>query len=227
MKEKRPFACKFVKRPDLVCRVNSPELGRLRDADRARLRRMQFGLAKDCRFRFVDVDLAVSSPRDEQFRSGEKFRRATLVGLDVCMLMANDAVEWLAKLRQRQRIRCGTIENKKYFAIDFEHLAHKVAGLSGPSIIAVGWCRLIGIRPLQRIPSFGTNRCGVVAGELVAISAPLHLACLLREFLLRSNQEQDRQLAEGRFRRQERERLPDRPEPWASGARQANHLYVP
>src|SRR6266704_2121686 len=136
MNEKRPFACEFVERPDLVRRVNGPKLGRLRDADRARLRRMQFGLANNCRFRFADIDLAVRSPREEQFRPGEKFRRAALVGFDMCMLMTNDAMERLAKLRQRQRIRRGAVENKKYFAVDFEHFAHKLADLRGPSIIA-------------------------------------------------------------------------------------------
>ncbi len=99
---------------------------------------MQFGLANNCRFRLADVDLAIRSPRDEQFRPGEKFRRAALVGFDMCVLMTNDAVEGLAKLRQRQRIRCGAVENKKYFAIDFEHFAHKLAHLCGPSIIAIG-----------------------------------------------------------------------------------------
>jgi hypothetical protein len=75
---------------------------------------------------------------------------------------------------------------------------------------------------LQRVPSFGTNRCGIVAGKLIAISAPIHLACLLREFLLTGNQEQNRQQASLLSAK----RLPDRPEPWASGVRQANHLYL-
>jgi hypothetical protein len=45
---------------------------------------------------------------------------------------------------------------------------------------------------LQRVPRFGTNRCCVVAGKLIAVYAPIHLACLLREFFFSSNRKVDR-----------------------------------
>src|ERR1700730_16121492 len=107
---------------------------------------MQLGLPRDDRIRFADVDLAIRAANQQQLRSSrEKFRRAAFIGLNVRMLVADDAVERLAKLRQRECVGRGAIENKKYLAIRFKNLTHKIANTRGPSILAVGR-RLIRVR---------------------------------------------------------------------------------
>ena len=70
-------------------RINRSELCRLCDTDHARLVRVELVLTHKQRFRLSNIDLAVSAPDQEQFRSaGEKFRPAAFVGLNVGVLMA-------------------------------------------------------------------------------------------------------------------------------------------
>ena len=79
---------------NFVARINRSELGCLRNADHARLVRVQLILTHKQRFGLANIDLAVSAPDQEQFRSaGEKFRRAAFVGLNVSVLMADDAAK--------------------------------------------------------------------------------------------------------------------------------------
>src|SRR6266436_3920403 len=109
---------------------------------------MQLGLPCDDRLRFANVDLvchwtdslprAVGAANQQQLRSSrEKFRRAAFIGLNVRLLVADDAVERLAKLRQRESVGRGAIENKKHLTVGLENLAHKIANTRGPSILAV------------------------------------------------------------------------------------------
>jgi hypothetical protein len=55
---------------------------------------VQFVLTHKQRFGLAKIDLAVSASNQEQFRSaGEKFRRPAFVGLNVGILMADNALE--------------------------------------------------------------------------------------------------------------------------------------
>src|SRR5437879_13468790 len=135
---------------------------------------MQLGLPCDDRLRFADVDLAVRAADHEQLRSSrEKFRRAAFIGLDVRVLVANDAVERLAKLRQRECVGRGAIKDKKHLTVGFENLAHQITDARWPTIIAGRRCRA-DMRRLQRGESRRTNPGGVVAGKLMAVSAWMH-----------------------------------------------------
>src|SRR5215831_15071222 len=87
---------------DLIACVNRPELCCLRDADHAWFMRMQLVLARDHGFHLSNVDFTISAADQKQLRSlGEKFRRAAFVGLKMGILVADNALKRLAKLRER------------------------------------------------------------------------------------------------------------------------------
>src|SRR5216684_2428907 len=99
---------------------------------------MQLGLPCDDRLRFANVDLvchwtdslprAVGAANQQQLRSSrEKFRRAAFIGLNVRMLVADDAMKRLAKLCERECVGRGAVKNKIYVTIRLENLAHEIA----------------------------------------------------------------------------------------------------
>jgi hypothetical protein len=111
-------------------------------------------------------ELAVLAGAAEKLRSiREKFRRAALVLHDVGMFMADHAVIGLAAGGERERVRRGSVEDEKHFAIRLEKVPQQVRRALRPAIHPVGW-RGIAVRALHRLPRFGADPGGVVAGEL-------------------------------------------------------------
>ena len=90
------FACtrKACDHRDIVARINGSKLRSLGNANRAWLVRMRLILARDYCFRLSDFDLAIGAANQEELRSFcEKFRRAAFVGLDMGMLVTDNAME--------------------------------------------------------------------------------------------------------------------------------------
>src|SRR5438105_10721620 len=98
MQKHFPIPRKLRNRANFILRINRAELGRLSNANYAGFVRVHFRLARDDRFHFVDVDLAITAANEQQLRAArEKLRRAAFVSLDVRVLMTDDAVKWLTK----------------------------------------------------------------------------------------------------------------------------------
>jgi len=103
-----------------------------------------------------------------QFAStGVKFARAAFIIVDMRVLVTDDAVKWLTKLCQCQRVGCRPIEDEKNVAIDFKKFTDAITQALGPFIITVR-CRCAGIRVLKRNAHFRAKACGIVAHELLA-----------------------------------------------------------
>src|SRR3977135_4571878 len=83
------------------------------------------------------------------------------------VFVTDDAVKWLTKLRQRQRVGCRPIEDEKNVAIDFKKFTDAITQALCPFIITVR-CRCAGIRVLKRRARFRAKACGIVARELLA-----------------------------------------------------------
>src|SRR2546428_2506182 len=147
---------------------------------------MQLVMAGEQRFCLADVNFAIGAADQKQFRSsGEKFRRAAFVGLNVGMLVTDHALERLAQLRERQRVRRRAGENKIDIAVGLEDFTDPIARLRSPPVLAIRW-RVMGIGFLQCGPGLQTNRRDVVARKFMALYD--HLVFLLREFLRLINQ---------------------------------------
>src|SRR5437016_1253328 len=101
------------------------------------------------------------------------------------MLVTNHAVEWVAQLRERQRVRRCAGENKINIAVGLKDFTDSITHAHSPAVLAIGW-RALQISFLQCGPGLRANRCDVIARKFVALYD--HLACLLREFLRRINQ---------------------------------------
>src|SRR5204863_9985357 len=101
------------------------------------------------------------------------------------MLVTDHALERLAQLRERQRVRRRAGENKINIAVGLEDFTDPIARARSPPVLAIGWC-VMGIRFLQCGPGLRANRCDVIARKFMALYD--HLVCLLREFLRRINQ---------------------------------------
>ena len=82
------------------------------------------------------------------------------------ILMTDDAMKRLTKLRQRERIRRCSIEDKKNVAISFEELAYPIAQPPRPVIIAVR-CYGTGIGFRQGSGGFRADPGGVVARKFL------------------------------------------------------------
>ena len=133
-----PFFGERRDRVDLIAGVDRPQLGRLGDADHARFVGMQFGLARDYRFDFFEIDLAGGSSNQQQFgTAGEKFRRAAFVGLDVRLLVTNHAVKRLAKLGQGKGVGRGAVEDQIGLAISLEEVSNRFAQTPHPFIVTI------------------------------------------------------------------------------------------
>jgi hypothetical protein len=150
------------------------------DADGPHHVPVQLDLLRDKFFCLAEVDLSVSGARQKQFSSTSiKLRRAAFVCLNVSALVADHPMKGLAKLSQAERVRAGPGEHKINIAIDFENLSDACAHLRGPFVLAVRR-RIRGIRLLQSCPCLGTNRRGVITGEVVTNRVGPHSVSITR-----------------------------------------------
>src|SRR6266480_5984685 len=95
------------------------------------------------------------------------------------MLVTNHAVESVAQLRERQRVRGCAGENKINIAVGLKDFTDSITHARSPAVLAIGW-RVLQIGFLQCGPDLWANRCDVIARKFMALHG--HLACLLREF---------------------------------------------
>ena len=132
-----PATREFINRRYFISRINCPEFGRLCDANGTRLMRVHFRLTRNDGRCFVDVDLAGEAANQKQLRAfGEKFRRATLVSLDVSVLVTDHAVKRLTELRECEPIRSCPAENDINGALSFKQLRHRIAKARGVPIFS-------------------------------------------------------------------------------------------
>ena len=97
---------------------------------------------------------------------GEKFRCAAFVVDDMGMLVADDAVIRLAARGEREGIGGRAVEDEENLRrIGFEKAAQDISGPFRPGIVAVGG-GVIAVGPGDRLPGFGTDTGGIVAGEM-------------------------------------------------------------
>src|SRR6267378_6289644 len=130
---------------------------------------MQFMLACQRGFHFVQIELSVLSSRRNELRATrEKLARAAFVVLDVRVLVTEHAVKWLAELRHSERVRSRAVKCKINIAIRLEQFPHPVARSFCPFIITIGGDRLISVRLLEGGPGFWTKCRCIIAGELIA-----------------------------------------------------------
>src|SRR5207247_8821264 len=102
---------------------------------------MQLVLACDYLFCRADGDLAIGAANQKQLRSfREEFRRTTFVGLNVGILVTDNAVERFAKLRERQRVCRRAVGNEIDIAIGLADFADAIAHACRPAISAVRCC---------------------------------------------------------------------------------------
>src|SRR5438105_9679483 len=157
---------------------------------------MQFMLACQRGFHFVQIELSVLSSRRNELRATrEKLARTAFVVLNVRVLVTDHAVKWLAELRESERVRSRAVECEINIAIRLEQFPHPVAYSFCPFIITIGGDRLISVRFLEDGPGFRTQWRCIIASELVARFYP-HCRSPSRV----SSGEQ-RTIAAGRFRK--------------------------
>src|SRR5205085_875371 len=89
------------------------------------------------------------------------------------MLVANDAVERPAKLRQGQRIGRRSVENEKHFTISLENLADALDDAPRPFVIAIR-CSLLRVSFGESSPGLRANRRRVIALEFISIHDRAH-----------------------------------------------------
>ena len=112
-------------------------------------------------------ELPILAAGGQQFGSvGKEFRAATLVGLDVRDVVANDAVIALAERGECERVRCGTVEGEIDIAIGCEQFAQPVRNAAGPFVIAVGR-RVVNVGVDQRLQGFRADSGVVIAGKML------------------------------------------------------------
>src|ERR1043166_4668884 len=116
-----------------------------------------------------EIELSVSASSRSKLRAaGEKLRSAAFIGLDMRLLVANDAVIRPAELSQGEGICGRSVEDEKGRAIRLENLAHPFGHAPGPFIIAVG-SGPSRVRFGQSGPGLRANCRGVVALEFISI----------------------------------------------------------
>src|SRR5207249_11381795 len=64
------------------------------------------------------------------------------------MLVTNHAVEWVAQLRERQRVRGCAGENKINIAVGLKDFTDSITHARSPAVLAIGW-RVLQIGFLQ------------------------------------------------------------------------------
>ncbi len=126
---------------------------------------MDIGALEDHALDLRGVEFAVWAGGHEDLGAvGKKFGGAALIGLDVRIVVADDAVVALAEGGEGEGIGGGPVENEEYLAVGLEHHAQQVARPHGPFIVAIRrQAAAIGFG--QGGPGFGTDAGGVVAGE--------------------------------------------------------------
>lgn len=75
--------------------------------------------------------------REELTASGEEFRGAAFVGIDVGNFMAEHTLMAGAEGGEREGVGCGAIEDKESFTISGEEIAEKLARSGRGSVFAV------------------------------------------------------------------------------------------
>ena len=122
---------------DLLRGIDGPQLGGLREADRARL----WDGARPCAAVAARSGSAsgVSFPvlpgiGDERGAVREKSRRAAFVGENMRVLVAERASKGVADAASAERVGRGAVEDKENLAVRFENLAHQPRRFRGPGI---------------------------------------------------------------------------------------------
>ena len=124
-------------RVELFQRVNRSHLRRLGDAQRARLGRVHIHAAPRRR-RLREIDFAILAAEQEQLGpAGKEFRRAAFVCLDVCPLVAENAVERLTELGERERVGGRAVEDDERLAIGLERSREPALRHCRPAIVAI------------------------------------------------------------------------------------------
>src|SRR5437016_2934116 len=121
------------------------------------------------------------------------------------MLVTNHAVEWVAQLRERQRVRGCAGENKINIAVGLKDFTDSITHARSPAVLAIGW-RVLQIGFLRCGPGFRANRCDVIARKFMALHGGSRMFAT-RVFAPDQSTQK---------------RLPDSSEPWASELCQAN-----
>src|SRR5437762_10922298 len=125
---------------------------------------MQLMLACQRGFHFLQIQLSIlSSSWNQLGATGKKFAGAAFVILDVCVLVTEDAMKWLAKLGQGERIRSSTAECEINIAIPLEQFPHPIAHAFCPLIITIRGDRPISVRFLKSGQGFRANPACVIA----------------------------------------------------------------
>jgi len=97
---------------------------------------------------------------------GKQLWGATLVYLNVCLLLANNTVEALAEACQRQSISGCAVKYKKYLAVGVEHLTYFVTGLLSVFVVSIG-SRVIVIGIDHGAEYFWANTCVVITTKML------------------------------------------------------------
>src|SRR5205823_12481687 len=95
------------------------------------------------------------------------------------MLVTNHAVESVAQLRERQRVRGCAGENKINIAVGLKDFRDSITHARSPAVLAIGW-RVLQIGFLQCGTDLRANRCDVIARRFMGLRG--HVACWLCEF---------------------------------------------
>jgi hypothetical protein len=152
--------------PHFQWRIKRPELGRLRQREHMRPRRVHV-MRRHCQL--VDRLRRQFGQRrirgEELGASAEESRRAAFVDVDVRHCMADDRVRIAAHRREAERISGRAGEHEKDFAVGFEEITDRGRCSRGPVVATVGRC-VTRIGRGQRSPGLGADAGPVVAGEL-------------------------------------------------------------
>jgi len=150
-------------------RISRPGFGRLSNAERAHLRRVNVEMLAEYNRDCVEIEFPIFARNSEEFAaSGKKFWRAAFVGVDVGAIMTDRALVWSAQLGERKRVRGGAVEDEKGFAVGLKNVAQLFLQLAGPTIGSVGnFGGAVGFE--KRMARLGTDSRRVIAREVVAI----------------------------------------------------------
>ena len=117
------------------------------------------------------VNLPVRARQQQDLGAvGEELRRAALGGLDVRLLVAQNAVIRLAQRGQRKRVGRGAVEDEEHLAVGLEYIANEVGRLLRPGVVAVAdFVALVGLG--HRGKRLRANPGIIVTGKLAAGSS--------------------------------------------------------
>ena len=152
-------------RLELIDRVDGAPFGGLGEREYARFRVVDVSALKDYALDLGGGEFALGAGGDEDLGAvGEKLRRAAFIGLDVRVVVADDAVIALAERGEGEGVGGGAVEDEEDVAVGLEHTAEQVAGAHGPFVVAVGReAAAVGLG--QGGPGLRADAGGVVTGE--------------------------------------------------------------